>query len=209
MTITLGAGPPATPADQRAAEQLDDALSNELSRVRAAALAWRNGAAALLAGLIGFGLIKGRSDISELGQPFGVIVGALLAAALLAGAAAALLLLRAANGRPAMTPVGGTRDAQIGADHAETLTSAKALQAGLWLGLVCTVLLASAVGLTWYGPDKDEPRLGVTTPGGFRCGEIVRLRSGTLTLKTDGGEVDVDMRTADGIKVADACDAPR
>lgn len=208
MTVILGAGPPATAADRFAAAQLQDAVRNELSRVRAAALAWRNGAAALLAGLIGFGLIKGRTDIGELAEPFDVIVGGLLGVALLAAAAAALLLLRAAHGRPSMTSFAGVGPAeQLGLDHAETQTSARAMLAGLWLGFACTVLLAAGVGITWYGPAQDGPRISISTPGGVRCGEVVRLRAGTLTLKTKDGETDIDTRTADGIRPVDSCDA--
>ncbi|MGH3900927.1 MAG: hypothetical protein ACRDTA_22320 [Pseudonocardiaceae bacterium] len=208
MTVTLGAGPPATPADRRAAAHVQEAVYNELPRVRAAALAWRNGVAGLLAGLIGFSLVKGRSDIGELAEPFDVIVGVLLLAALLTGTIAALLLLRAAHGRPAATSLGDAQHAApLGMDHAETLAAARSLTAGLILGLLCTVLLTTAVGTTWYGPAKDEPRITVTTPGGTRCGEVVRLRSGTLTLKTDNGETDVDLASADGIGSVDSCTA--
>jgi hypothetical protein len=63
--------------------------------VRAAALAWRNGLAALLAGIIGFSLVRGRSDIGGLADPYGVVVGALLLGALVIGIVAALYLLRA------------------------------------------------------------------------------------------------------------------
>lgn len=62
----LTPGRPATAADLRAAQERDELLRTELPRVRQAATAWRNGLGALLAGLVGFGLIKGRSDVREL-----------------------------------------------------------------------------------------------------------------------------------------------
>ncbi|WP_327398223.1 hypothetical protein [Streptomyces phaeochromogenes] len=41
------------------------ALAQELGRVREVAVAWRIGLGAILAGLVGFGLIKGRSDVGQ------------------------------------------------------------------------------------------------------------------------------------------------
>lgn len=206
MTVTLGAGPPATPADRLTAAHTHEAVRTGLPRVRAAALAWRNGVAGLLAGLIGFSLITGRSDIGELAEPFAVIVGVLLLAALLTGIMAAFLLLRAAHGRPATTSLTDSRHTTaLGLDHRETIAAARSLTAGLTLGFLCTTFLTAAVATTWYGPAKDEPRISVTTPGGTRCGEVVRLRSGTLTLKTDNGEVEIDMTRADGMSSVDSC----
>lgn len=70
MTLHVSAGGPAGPHDRRAARARLELLANELPRVRAAATGWRNGIAALLAGLIGFGLIKGRTDVGELAAPY-------------------------------------------------------------------------------------------------------------------------------------------
>ncbi len=71
--------------------QLDDPAGHAVTAGRAGGtLAWRNGLAALLAGLIGFGLTKGRSDITQLGSLYAAIVGCLLVASLTAGAASAV-----------------------------------------------------------------------------------------------------------------------
>ncbi len=133
MTLRVTPGPPADPADQVAARQDYQLVKDSLPRVRAAALAWRNGVGALLAGLIGFGLLKGRTDVGQLASPYDVVVGLLLLAALLAGTAAAALLLRAAHGRPAATTVAEYRahsgGSALGADHTEALRAAGAL---LW-----------------------------------------------------------------------------
>jgi hypothetical protein len=131
VTIQLSPGPAATPADRHYARTTQDAVRQELTRVRASALAWRNGVAALLAGLLGFGLIKGRSDIGELASPFDVLVGLLLFGALLTGTVAALLLLRAAHGRPATTRIAEAQRSPIGLEHAEALSAARALRSGL------------------------------------------------------------------------------
>ena len=77
----------ATPHDRLVAAARLQLPVDELPRIRATALAWRNGLAALLAGLIGFGLIKGRSDIGQLQPPWQLVVGGLLVLSLLAGGA--------------------------------------------------------------------------------------------------------------------------
>ena len=103
MSYRLEPGSRAKSADLRAAREYYRLLSAELTRVRQAATAWRNGLGGLLAALVGFSLIKGRSDISQLAKPWAVGVGIMLLAALITGAAGALLLIRAANGRPSVT----------------------------------------------------------------------------------------------------------
>jgi hypothetical protein len=182
---------------------------DELPRVRAAALAWRNGIAALLAGLVGFGLVKGRTDIGELAAPYDAVVGVLLLAALISGIAAALWLLRAAHGRPAALVIrdaaAGAGDGVVGLGHAETLRALRALRWGLVTVLASVALLCAAVATTWYGPARDKPRIEVSTIDGTVCGEVVRLVAGRLTLKTTGGEVVVDLRDAVGIRAVAAC----
>ncbi|MFD8743443.1 hypothetical protein ACFV01_10335, partial [Streptomyces sp. NPDC059616] len=100
MTWRAVPGPAGTPADRLAARHHRALLRRELPRVRESALAWRNGLAALLAGLVGFGLLRGRSDIGSLAAPYAVTVGLVLLLALLCGGAGGLSLLRAAHGRP-------------------------------------------------------------------------------------------------------------
>lgn len=201
----LSPGPaPATPGDLRAAQERDRLLRGELPRVREAAVAWRNGLGALLAGLIGFGLVKGRSDISQLAAGWAVVVGLLLLASLTAGAAGALLLVRAAHGSPLRAPTRNPQPARI-ADHLEALAGAKALRWGVLATVCCTLLLVAAVGTTWYGPGREKPSLLVQTPAGPVCGAVVRLHQGVLVLKTAVGEQRVNMRTAKGLAAVDAC----
>ncbi|MEU7802508.1 hypothetical protein AB0B10_24930 [Micromonospora arborensis] len=201
----LAPGPvPATANDLRTAQERDQLLRTELPRVRQAATAWRNGLGALLAALIGFGLIKGRSDVSQLSPGWAVTVGVLLFAALLAGAVGALLLIRAAHGRPSVADVERIPPNQAG-DHIEALVSADALRRGIALTLGCTLLLVAAVGTTWYGPERRKPALRVTGPTGTICGLVVRLNQGTLVLKTDAGEVSVNLSSAAAIAAVENC----
>jgi hypothetical protein len=209
MTLRVIPGPEAVSADRLSGRQQYELVKNSLPRVRAAALAWRNGVGALLIGLIGFGLVKGRTNIGELASPYDAAVGFLLLVALLAGTASALLLLRAAHGRPAAVSIREHRTHDYGSalvnDHTEALRAAGALFWGVVFSLVCTALLVAAVGTTWYSPAKGEPRIEVVTPAGTRCGEVVRMTAGHLMLKTDSGEITVDLRSAEGIRAVESC----
>ncbi|MFF2517678.1 hypothetical protein [Streptomyces sp. NPDC058086] len=208
--MIIAPGPPPDPADLAMARYRHETVQGALPRVREKALAWRNGVGALLAGLIGFGIIKGRSDIGELASPYDAFVGCVLLAALIAGTAAALLLLRAAHGRPVAVDLRDPRAVHgsgslAGADHVETLLAFRALNWGLALALTCTALLVTAVGMTWYGPAMKKPVIEVVTPTGVRCGSVVRMEAGRLTLKTAVGEVTVDLERAEGMRAVDSC----
>ena len=211
MSPRVSAGSAARPGDRRAARATLDLLPDEVTRVRAAALAWRNGLGVLLAGLIGFGLLKGRSDVTQLSPGYATVVGVLLLGALLAGAAGALALMRAAYGLP--WSVGLRRvvdraapDPGLKGRRTEAHASALALTWGVVFTLGCTLLLGAAVGLTWYGPEKDKPRVEVRlTTGTSYCGEVVSTAGGKLTLKTPQGQVVADLAQADGLRAGDAC----
>jgi hypothetical protein len=211
VTLRVGPGSPAKPDDRRAARATLDLLADEVTRVRAAAVAWRNGLGVLLAGLIGFGLLKGRSDVTQLAPVHAAVVGVLLLVALGCGAAGAVSLMRAAHGLP--WSVGLERvvdrtaqDPGLAGQRAEARASARALTRGVVLSLVCTAVLCAAVGLTWYGPAKDKPRIEVRLVNGtLYCGEVVSTAAGKLTLKTSQGQVVADLTQADGLRAVDAC----
>jgi hypothetical protein len=211
MAIRISGSPGAVPRDRRIARAILDLLPGELSRIRAAALAWRNGLGALLAGLVGFGLIKGRSDVGQLASPYDAVAGLLLLTSLIFGAMAAALLLRAAHGRPASAAIRAVLDSsgtqpELRGRLGEVDASAKALSWGVAASFTCVAFLAAAVGLTWYGPPREGPRLQIRLEdGGLRCGEVVQLVSGILTLKTSQGQMALDLRHADGIEAVDAC----
>jgi hypothetical protein len=211
VTIRVSAGRKAEPYDRQAAKATRELLADELTRVRASALAWRNGLGALLAGLIGFSLIKGRSDITQLSPVYATVVGCLLLASLAAGGTAAILIMRAAHGRPYALSLHTLVDSSVAdpaeaARQAEASASERALRWGVVLCFACVALLTSAVGVTWYGPSKSEPLIEVQLPNGTtQCGEIVSLSAGQLTLKTSPGQVTVDLTQADGMAAVDSC----
>ncbi|QGN48115.1 hypothetical protein ACN26Y_18660 [Micromonospora sp. WMMD558] len=201
----LSPGPrPATIVELRTAQVRDRLLRTELARVRTAAAAWRNGLGALLAALIGFSLIKGRSDVGQLTTAWAAWVGVLLLLALVTGTVGALLLIRAAHGRPAVTATRALTSV-LAADHLDALASTAALRRGIAATLGCTLLLVAAVGATWYGPEREKPSLQVTTSAGAVCGSVVRLNRGVLVLKTTAGEVATDLTTALTITAVGKC----
>jgi len=203
----LTAGPPATGADLRAARERGRLLAAELTRVREAAAAWRNGLGGLLVALVAFSLVKGRSDIGQLAPLWAAVVGVLLAVALIIGAAGALLLIRAANGPPAVASTSGLL-VRSAADHREALAAAVALRWGILLTLCCVTFLVAAVGVTWYGPPRDQADLQIMTPSGTVCGSIAGIDQGSLTLKTADENVTVDLSKAATIQILDRCPEP-
>jgi hypothetical protein len=161
--------------------------------------------------LIGFGLIKGRSDVTQLTSAYAAVVGLLLLIALITGTAAAVLIMRAAHGRPYATSLrklstSPAADLAEASRRAETDASARALNRGVILCFACTTFLTAAVALTWYGPAKEQPRIEAhLLSGARRCGEVVAVSEGRLTLKTAQGQITVDLTEVIGLTAVDSC----
>ncbi|MGW1963693.1 hypothetical protein ACWCPD_26100 [Streptomyces sp. NPDC001935] len=193
-----------TPADLHRAQYRQHLLRTELPRVRTAALAWRNGLAALLAGLIGFGLVKGRSDVSDLDERWAAAVGVLLLAALVLGASAAVWLMSAAHGLPEVVAVDGL-PSRTAAEHAEAVRSAKRLRRGIGATFCCAAALVAAVGATWYGPPAAAPGVHVTTPKGVLCGSSLRVGPHGPVLTAPDGKSERRVRTPATVRVGKPC----
>lgn len=132
----------------------------------------------------------------------------MLLAALIVGAAAAVLVMRAAHGRPysAALPGNDVPDPAAAARRIEADRSERALGWGVRLVFGCVALLTSAVAVTWYGPEKDKPRIEVQMLDNSRwCGEVVLVRTGWLTIKTAKGQVAVDLSKTATVAATDAC----
>jgi hypothetical protein len=198
------AGPAATAEDLRRAQFRLELLNTELPRVRAEAAAWRNGLGVLLAALVGFGLIKGRSDVSTVAPTAAKAVGVLLALALVVGAIGALRLLRASFGKPSVVDVKSLPPAPL-YTHAEALASARALRWGIGLTLACATFLVAAVGVTWYGPASAAPQLAVDTGGTPLCGSVTGVSGGYLVLDTSLGPQRIALATVTGMKPVNSC----
>jgi hypothetical protein len=90
-------------------------------------------------------------------------------------------------------------------DHDEAPASARVLRTGITLTCLCTVLLVMAVGVTWYAPPKDPPRLLVRQGATTLCGEVVSTRPGTVVLKVDGVAVTVGLSRAESVTPVTTC----
>lgn len=200
----LLAGGAATRRDLLRERERRSLLADELVRVRESATAWRNGLAGLITALVGFSLIRGRSDIGQLTPAWARAVGVLLLLALAVGTAAAFAVLRAAHGRPNIVVMRAAEPAAVAA-HGEALRSAHSLRAGIALSLVCLVLLTGAVGVTWYGPEKDAALLRVRQPGKTACGKVVQTGAGSMTLEHNGVRTTVRLRDAVSVDPVKTC----
>ncbi|MFE5807807.1 hypothetical protein [Streptomyces sp. NPDC056491] len=201
----IGAGPPARAQDLLAAQERNRQAREALPRLRSAALGWRNAAGALMAGLVGFGLIKGRTDVGQLDKPWAVAVGCLLLTALLCGAWGAYLLNRAAHGPLKPSPL-GPRATRATVEHVEVGEALRALRRGIALTLSCTLFLVGALGATWYGPSAKPPAVELTTPAtGRLCGIVTRVAEGRLLLKTGGTTVEVATAALTQLRTVETC----
>ncbi|MFD6420994.1 hypothetical protein [Streptomyces sp. NPDC060198] len=202
--VTAPAGQ-AGPRDLLAAQERHRLAREALPRIRAAATGWRNAAGVLMAGLVGFGLVKGRTDVGQLEQTWGTVVGVLLLAALVCGAGGAYLLNRAAHGPLGSVPAGG-RATRSAIEHRETVKALSAVRRGIALSLGCAVLLVAAVGATWYGPAAKEPALEVTSPGTSSvCGSVTRVARGTIWLKSGKTTVEIPLAEVTRLRTVEAC----
>lgn len=198
------ASPPSTAEAARARED-ERRLRDELVRIRAAALAWRNGLAGLLTALLGFSLIKGRSDVTSLEPWAATVVGLLLGMAAVAGAFAATKLLRSAHGRPVVRERSSDESLKL-SDHQETIASAEALVQGTIFTFVVAALLIIAVALTWFGPSRSKPVVLVVNldNSGFVCSEKVMALGGALVAEK-GVPGKVELANVGSIRGAAEC----
>lgn len=174
----------------------------ELALTRGRATNWAKGIGAVLVVGLAFSLVKGRTDLNDLDQGFAIAVGGLLLVAVVTACVAAVFLFRAAYGR--LETVSGAVT-----DHKLAVQTIHDLRTGLWWALAGTALLLGAVGVTWYGPSADGPRLEVVDAGGTSwCGEPVRTGAGILTLKVRGQEVQIDLMKANQVMPVESCTAP-
>ncbi|MDO0928909.1 hypothetical protein QQY24_27145 [Streptomyces sp. TG1A-8] len=202
----LPATRPAGASDLRRLREHRRLLQEAVPRVREAALAWRNGLAALLAALVGFGLVKGRSDIGQLTDRWAAAVGLLLLAALVCGALGAMQLLLAAHGRPRALDLPSALPRPL-LEQREAADAARQLRRGIALTLLCTALLVAAVGATWYGPAEENGLMRFDTPGAKVCGTVRRVSGGEAVVRTGDGEVVVPLATL--LAMAPVSDCPK
>jgi hypothetical protein len=186
-------------------------VSQELPAVRAMADSWRKGMAGLLIAVVGFTVIRGRSDLSQLATGWALAVGGLLVGVVVVGGFAAYQILGAAHGWPRPVPaISGRRsDGTVAAAptaHDMTMKSLTALRQGMGATVLSVALLLAAIAVTWFGPAKEPARLIVTDgSGATMCGKVKQTDHGRVTLETTTGTTVVDLSKATNITPVATC----
>ena len=109
--------------------------------------------------------------------------------ALAVGILGVLALLRAAHGLPAVRPTKGLGRWDT-AEHREAVAAARSLRRGITGALACAVVLVIAVGVTWYGPSRNNGSyVRLVTRSGSWCGNTANLAGSRMRLEAPSGPV--------------------
>ena len=163
---------------------------NQLDIARKQADNWRVGLATLTTLLTGVLIVKGKSDASVLPTSYQVTVAVLLAAALALLLTATMWLSRALAGPPGeRILLTGEGLEQWTAGEVRKVT--KALSWAPGLAAASVILVAAALGITWFAPaaqqQSDNSLVRVTTTGGQSCGALVGETKQEVILTASSG----------------------
>jgi len=173
---------------------------------------WRKGLAGLLVAVLGFTLIRGRSDLGQLVTGWAVAVAVLLALVIAVGGFAAYQILGAASGWPKPIPAitGRRSDGSVASaptTHDLAMKSLAALRQGMVAAALAVLLLLAAIATTWFGPAKESARLQVIDgSGAVLCGKVKETDHGKVTLETTAGTTVVQLGTVTSLAPVDACE---
>lgn len=166
-------------------------LASQLADVRRTAENWRNGLVAMIGLITAFSVIKGPDDVSGLDRWAAYAVGVLLLLALACAIFGAWASLTAAYGTPSVI----TREAfrELGGINGYRFAIATETASKLRRAQVTTIatllLLAGAVGLTWYGPRSTSVTLNVErTSLPNVCGKLLSSANGYMDVKPSASE---------------------
>jgi hypothetical protein len=203
----------ATPQQRQDALNTYRVVSQELPAIRAMADSWRKGLAGLLAAVVGFTLIRGRTDLTQLQPCYAITVAVLLGLTLVVGGFAAYQILGAAHGWPRPIPINpGKRSDDTTVtpltSHDVAMKSLSGLRQGMTAAVISAILLVAAIAITWFGPGKQPAGLLVTDSSGtITCGTVKQTDNGRVTLQTSAGAVVVDLTGAKHVAAVDDCPA--
>jgi hypothetical protein len=140
-----------TPDDRRWALLARELPFEQLGHARKQAENWRNALAAGTGVFGAVGLLRNRSDISALEEPWKIAVVAVLGGAFIALAAAFLVTVRAAYGRPGQTIYSdGESLRQFTADEAARVM--RLLPLAAYLALSSVFLIVTGAAISWLAP---------------------------------------------------------
>lgn len=191
-------------ADLNRARREREEQGKALLKVRATAERWARGLGAVLAALVGFSLLKGRSDVGQLASSWAALVGITLLLSVVTGAVAVFALL-SCQGSPWFRwtmPILPEAERDV---LPELRQAGRMLGVGVCCAFVSLGLLLGAVGTTWYGPARDEAMLIVYQGSASWCGEPGPIKDGAFTLKTSAGPVRIEVSQLSSIMTAAQC----
>jgi hypothetical protein len=168
------------PAEVRWEKKAEELEFEALANVRAGAEKWAASLGAVLGLTATVLVVKGREDISELSDRTQVAVGLILAVALVLAVIATVLAAYAAQGTPKdLKWPSGPKLREW--ERNEALTAKGQLATSRVVTLVAVVAIATAAGLTWFGP--EAPSSGSTVllapeSGIPLCGALVNGEQG-------------------------------
>jgi hypothetical protein len=184
-------------------------VANQLTDVRKTAENWRNGLVALIGLIATFSAVKGSSDFSGLARWAVDSVGVLLSLALVSGIFGAWKSLAAAYGTPSVITLEQFR-ALGGVNGFHLDLAGKTICNLHWARratIATVILVALAVGLTWYGPRSSSTILNVernSLPS--VCGKLVSSQDGEIDVKPSGaGAVRIHMTDVTAMHAVDDC----
>lgn len=167
-------------------------VASQLTDVRKTAENWRNGLAALIGLIATFSVVKGSNDLSDLARWAGYSVGVLLSLALACGMFGAWKSLAAAYGTPSVISrnqfraLGGTNGIHLDLGT-KTISNLRWARRAT---IATMILVALAVGLTWYGPRSVSAILNVERKSlPDVCGKLVSSKDGDIDVKPSGARV--------------------
>jgi hypothetical protein len=201
--VTISPGPVGTAADRDQAELLQELSSTELERVRKAAENWRTGLAAIIALITTVSVVKGNDVITDLPSHWQWTVAGLLVGALVTAGLGAYLAMRAAYGLPKPGPASEVRRWR----REQAKGAVSDLQGAIILSFVTLVLLALAVGFTWFGKeDSSAGFLKVSTDSTDICGSLKKADGSTLSITSGESERDISLSAVRAISVVSKCE---
>jgi hypothetical protein len=85
--------------------------------------------------------------------------------------------------------------------------SRHSLRRGILAAFLSMAVLVTAVGITWYGPEREGPKLLIRDSTAVYCGATVRTDGGAIELKTSKGQVAVKLSDIRSVEAVDQCPA--
>jgi hypothetical protein len=184
-------------------------VANQLADVRKTAENWRNGLAALIGLIATFSVVKGSNDLSDLAPWAKYSVGVLLSIALVCGMYGAWKSLAAAYGTPSVISLDQFR-ALGGANGFHLDLGMKTISNLRWARratIATVIMVALAVGLTWYGPRPVSAILNVERKSLSNvCGKFVSSKDGDIEVKpSNAGAVHIHMTDVTAVHAVHEC----